>query len=44
MGGDATGMGKERTVFMVWLRNLKERGCLKDLGANEMIIFKWSLK
>jgi len=32
-------MTKERTVFMVWLRNLKE-----DLGANGMIIFKWSLK
>lgn len=38
-GGDVTRVAKERTVFMVWLGNLK-----KDLGANGMTIFKWSLK
>lgn len=36
---DVTRMAKERTVFLVWLRNLKE-----DLGGNGMIILKWSLK
>jgi len=38
-GGDVTLTAEERTVFMVWLRKLKE-----DLGGNGMIIFKWGLK
>jgi hypothetical protein len=37
-------MEEMRNVYTVWLQHLRERDHLEDLGVNQRIILKWSLR